>query len=281
MKRRHWLLIGGGVLVVVAAAGISTVLVSKGMRERPRPRGARTYEAQVRQSLFELLRPITLTNCTLERFGERNDGGYLVCGNLLESVRVGYSYGISGYDQWGCDLSRKLDIRVHEYDCFDVREPSCPGGDLRFHAECVGIESNVIDGRRFDTLASQARRNGDEGKRRIAKVDVEGAEWNAFLLTPDSVFEQIDQLVVEFHGVQDDRFVSTVQMLKRFFYVAHVHFNNYSCDPNLAPFPAAAYEVLFVNKRLGVIDASQGNWGLHALDAPNNADAPDCQVSAQ
>jgi len=280
MKRRHWLGIGG-VLIVVAVAGISTVLVSNGMREKPRLRAARTYEEQVRQSLFELLRPVKLTNCTLERFGERNDGGYLVCANLLDSVRVGYSYGIAGYDQWGCDLSRKLDIRVHEYDCFDVRAPSCPGGDLRFHAECVGIESSVIDGRRFDTLASQARRNGDAGKRSIAKVDVEGAEWNSFLLTPDSVFEQIDQLVVEFHGVQDDRFVSTVQMLKRFFYVAHVHFNNYSCDPKLAPFPAAAYEVLLVNKRLGVVEAPPGNWGVHALDAPNNPDSPDCQVSGQ
>jgi len=280
MKRRHWLWIGG-VLIVVVVAGVSTGLVSKGLREKPRPRAARTYEEQVRQSLFELLRPVKLTNCTLARFGERNDGGYLVCANLLESVQVGYSYGIAGYDQWGCDLSRKLAIRVHEYDCFDLRAPSCANGDLRFHAECVGIESSVIDGRPFDTLASQIRRNGDEGKRSVAKVDVEGAEWNSFLLTPDSVFERIDQLVVEFHGVQDDRFVSTVQMLKRLFYVAHVHFNNYSCDPRLAPFPAAAYEVLFVNKRLGVVDGSQGGWSRHALDAPNNSEAPDCQVPAQ
>src|SRR5215510_8840231 len=281
MTKRHWLRVGGGVLTVLVVAGISTALVSKGAREKARPRVTRTYEEQVRQSLFDLLRPSKLTNCTLERFGERNDGGYLVCANLLDSIKVGYSYGISGYDQWGCDVSRKLAVRVHEYDCFDVRAPSCPGGDLRFHAECVGIESSTIDGRPFDTFASQIRRNGDEGKRAVAKVDVEGAEWNSFLLTPDSVFERIDQLVVEFHGVQDDRFVSTVQMLKRLFYVAHVHFNNYSCDPKLAPFPPAAYEVLFVSKRLGVIDASQGGWGPHALDAPNNANAPDCQASGQ
>jgi hypothetical protein len=45
----------------------------------------------------------------------------------------------------------------------------------------------------------------------------------------------------------------------------------------LQPFPAWAYEVLFVSKRLGVEDTSRRAGGLHALDAPNNAGAPDCQ----
>jgi hypothetical protein len=268
-------------VLVVIVAGVSTMLAVKAAREKPRARVTLAYEEHVRRSLFDLLQPVKLANCTLERFGERNDGGYLVCANLLESVQVGYSYGIAGYDQWGCDVSRKLDVAVHEYDCFDVRAPSCPGGDLHFHAECVGIESRVIDGRPFDTFAKQIRRNGDEHKRAVVKVDVEGAEWNAFLLTPDAVFEPIDQLVVEFHGVQDDRFVATVRMLKRFFHVAHLHFNNYSCDSRLAPFPAAAYEVLFVNKRLAVVDGSPGDWSPHAGDAPNNANTPDCQVSKQ
>jgi hypothetical protein len=98
-------------------------------------------------------------------------------------------------------------------------------------------------------------------------------------LAPDSLFERIDQLAVEFHGVEDDRFLAAVQILTRFFHVAHVHFNNYSCDPRLAPFPAGAYEVLFVNKRLGTVDGSRGEWGPHALDARNNPGAPDCQVA--
>jgi hypothetical protein len=270
-----------GVLIVALVSAVSTILLPKVARENSASREARSYEAQIRQSLFALLQPVKLTNCTIERFGEPNDGGYLMCANLLGPVQAGYSYGIAGYDQWGCDASRKLEIRVHEYDCFDLREPSCPGGELRFHAECVGTAAEVIDGRQFDTLVSQIARNGDDGKRLVVKVDVEGAEWNSFLLTPDSVFERIDQLVVEFHGVQDYRFLETVQTLRRFFHVAHVHFNNYSCDPNLAPFPAAAYEVLFVNKRIGVVDGSRGEWGPHAFDAPNKRDAPDCQVSGE
>src|SRR5438876_4320051 len=47
-----------------------------------------------REALFETLQPVALSNCRLERFGEAYDGGYLMCGNLLENVEAGYSYGI-------------------------------------------------------------------------------------------------------------------------------------------------------------------------------------------
>ena len=62
---------------------------------------------QQRRALFDMLQPVALTNCELERFGEAHDGGYLMCGNLLGGVQSGYSYGISGYDKWGCDISTK------------------------------------------------------------------------------------------------------------------------------------------------------------------------------
>src|SRR5438067_13137387 len=61
--------------------------------------------AQVRRALFNELQPVRLANCELRRFGEANDGGYLLCGNLLHGVQSGYSYGISGYDGWGCQIS--------------------------------------------------------------------------------------------------------------------------------------------------------------------------------
>lgn len=39
--------------------------------------------------------PVPLRNCTLERIGKHNDGGYLVCANLLGNVRSAYSYGVA------------------------------------------------------------------------------------------------------------------------------------------------------------------------------------------
>ncbi len=238
---------------------------------------ADTRKARIRGDLLAELQPVKLANCELERFGEPADGGYLVCGNLLAAVESAYSYGISGYDQWGCDVSRRLDVTVHEYDCFDTREPSCPGGALAFHAECIGTVPGVQDGRPFDTLRNQIARNGDATKRLVVKMDVEGAEWDALLLASDEVLQRIDQLTVEFHHVEEERFVAAVRRLKQFFYVANLHFNNFSCDPSLAPFPSWAYEALFVSKKLGVLDPSGAAAGPSAADAPNNPAAPDCQ----
>jgi hypothetical protein len=233
--------------------------------------------AQVRAALFAELQPVEIENCRLERFGEPNDGGYLMCGNLLDSVKAGYSYGISGYDQWGCDIARRLNVRVHQYDCFDLDKPACRDGVTVFHAECIA-PSRTIDeaGRVFDTFARQFASNGDDATRVVVKIDVEGAEWQTFLETAPEVFQRIDQLVVEFHGVDREHHLAAVRRLKKFFYVAHLHMNNYACAPGLEPWPAWAYEVLFINKRIAVAGEPRSR-DPHPLDAPNKPIAPDCQ----
>jgi hypothetical protein len=245
--------------------------------------------AQQRQALFAMLQPIAVINCHLKRFGETHDGGYLMCGNLLGRVRSAYSYGISGYDKWGCDISKTLNVTVHQYDCFNTTRPACPDGRTVFHAECVGDTTMTVDGRLFDTMRNQRAKNGDRNKRIVLKIDVEGAEWDSLLSTPDEVLEHIDQMAVEFHWVQDearrwvhnDKYLRVVQRLKQFFAIAHIHFNNGSCITGLEPFPTWAYEVLFVSKRLAAVDRSRTAGGLHRLDAPNNPSFADCQPEAR
>lgn len=240
----------------------------------------RSPERRERDRLFRELQPVRLANCELARFGEANDGGYLLCANLLASVRSAYSYGISGYDGWGCTVSSRLKVRTHQYDCFDLKRPACPGGDTLFHPECIGPEpSTDTGGRPFDTLANQIKKNGDAGQHLVLKMDVEGAEWDSLLHTPDAVLAQIDQLVIELHDFDRDtkRYIAAVMLLKNYFHVAHLHFNNYSCMPGLEPFPAQAYEVLFVSKRLATLAGPGVVARPLALDAPNNPALPDCQ----
>ncbi len=233
---------------------------------------------QVRAALFAELQPVEISNCRLERFGEPHDGGYLMCANLLESVKAGYSYGISGYDQWGCDVARRLTVRVHQYDCFNHETPTCDGGVTVFHAECIAPSRSVDEaGRVFDTFESQFARNGDGAKHVVVKIDVEGAEWQTFLDTPPEVFDRIDQLVVEFHGVDKEHYLAAVRRLKQFFLVANLHINNHACAPGLDPFPAWAYEALFINKRIASAGAPRPP-GPHPLDARNKPTAADCQV---
>lgn len=245
---------------------------------RPSPPMPAT-EYQVRRTLFRELQPVKLANCALERFGEANDGGYLLCGNLLTRVGAAYSYGISGYDGWGCDVSRRLGVTVHQYDCFVPIRPICEGGSTVFHDECVGPAATVEEGRPFDTIAGQIAKNGDKKQHVVMKMDVEGAEWESFLAAPDEVLQRIDQLAVEFHGHDQPRYLEALRKLKRFFHVAHIHWNNNACIRNAPPFPAWAYEVLFVNKRIAAVDPGGVPVLPHPLDTPNRPDAPDCQAT--
>ena len=269
-----------GAAAIVIVTGITALVVWQRMPARAPQRVQASRQAGVRMELFAEVHPVKISNCELRRFGEPHDGGYPLCANLLGAVKAGYSYGISGYDGWGCDVSRRLHVTVHQYDCFDLREPSCPGGSTVFHGECVGTTKSVEDGRPFDTLSNQFARNGHDAAPLVMKIDVEGAEWDSFLLAPDGVFTHIDQLDVEFHHVDDPKYVATMQRLKQFFYIAHVHFNNFSCDPALEPFPSWAFEVLLVNKRLAVTDGSPAAASPAGLDAPNNPSGRDCQAAA-
>jgi hypothetical protein len=239
-------------------------------------RQASARGVETRRMLFAELRPVALVNCRMERFGEPNDGGYLVCGNLLGAVKAGYSYGISGYDQWGCEVSTRLSVPTHQYDCFNTAVPQCPGGRTIFHPECVAGTTRTEDGRSFDTIANQLSKNGDGANRVVLKIDVEGAEWESFAATPDDVLQRIDQLVVEFHGFDGEAALAVVQRLKRVFHVAHFHENNFSCQAWSPPFPSFAYEVLFVNKTLDEPDPTRAALIPHPLDAPNHPRLEDC-----
>lgn len=235
---------------------------------------------RLRTALFAELQPMELASCRLERFGDPHDGGYLLCANLLASAHSVYSYGIDGRDQWGCDVSRRIGVPVHEYDCFNVSRPACADPHAVFHEECVGpVRRTDQAGRIFDSLENQFMVNGDGAKRLVVKMDVEGAEWETLLKAPAPVLQRIDQLVVELHGIGLEQHLETVRRLKEIFHVVHVHFNNVTCAERIDPFPATTYEVLFVNKRTATATGAVAPRSS-LLDAPNDPNAADCQAPA-
>lgn len=258
------------------------------MQQRQPPTTLPDDVVAARRALFDAIRPVTLRNCALERFGGRNDGSYLMCGNLLDRVESGYSYGIGGTDRWGCEVSRRAEVPMHQYDCFNANRPSCWLGDTTFHDECVGAKAETMDGRVFDSIANQLAKNGDTGKHLVMKIDVEGAEWDTILAMSDETLSRIDQLAVEFHWdpdptlgwANDPRYLAAINHLKRFFEIAHLHTNNITCVGDLAPFPGFAFEILFVNKSLAVVDSAIPPVLPRPEDTRNRWWVPDCQVSS-
>lgn len=257
-----------GVVLAVAALSIAVFGIRYAVEWRNRAR------------LFAAIRPVRLKNCIMKRYGHPHDGGYVMCANLLGQVESAYSYGIDGRDEWACDVARQTGVPVHQYDCFDPRRPVCEGVQFLFQDECVGGTYEVKDKRVFDTVSHQIAKNGDSAKRLVVKMDVEGSEWDALPAVPDEELGRIDQLLLEFHHTEEPRFLGVLEKLKNTFYVVNVHFNNHSCSTDDRPFPAWAFEVLFVNKRIGIIDeANPSPPGPNPLDTPNKADLRDCQAS--
>jgi hypothetical protein len=232
----------------------------------------------VRAALLEEILPVTLSNCELQRFGTTNDGDYLLCGNLSDEIAAGYSYGVGPDDTYGCDVSTRFEVPVHQYDCFDPARPTCAGGTFVFHNECIGPKRLEEGGRVFDSLQSHIARNGDAGKRLIVKIDIEGAEWDSLLATPDEVLDRIDQMPIEFHKVDTPKTLELVRRLKTRFYPVALHFNNHACGDRAAPLPAWAFQVLWVNKRIGKLDQKAPFPApASGLETPDNPQWPDCQ----
>lgn len=232
----------------------------------------------LRRAIVAELQPVALQNCTFERVGSANDGGYLMCANLPPRIDAAYSYGVGKNDDWGCQVSRRYGVPVHQYDCFNPARPTCEGGTFVFHDECVGDRTEQADARAFDTLENQIRRNGDAGKTLLVKIDIEAAEWDALLATPDHVLASIPQLAMELHGHSDRKILTVLRKLKQHFHLVNLHYNNWTCRRRAWPMKGWAYQVLFVNKQIGVIDPAvpipAPSSSLNAPDAPS---LPECR----
>src|SRR5437762_8827551 len=186
-------------LVIIALAAAAAVVIT-GLARRASGR-------KLREVILAELQPVALKNCTFARFGGANDGGYLMCRNLIEPIDAAYSYGVGPNDDWGCDVSRRYHVPVHEYDCFDPARPLCSGGTLVFHNECVGDHTGNRGPHFFDTLENQIRKNGHIGRRLIIKMASEGVEWDSLLAAPDELLAAIPQLAMDMHGYDDPEIV--------------------------------------------------------------------------
>ena len=71
---------------------------------------------------------------------------------------------------------------------------------LYFKREGVGPKKSE----NHNTIESHINENGDRGKRLLLQMDVEGAEWDTLIHTPNSVLSLFDQIVIEVHGLASD-----------------------------------------------------------------------------
>lgn len=226
--------------------------------------------------LLRLFRPCVSCGA-YNRVGSANDGGYVMCPDLLKNVRAAYSFGINGVDDWGASISSTLGVPVFQFDCWNKQRPACTEDncDLTFREECLSQFKDYRTDQRVHSVPSKAgkvSRSLEEHLERnpppptlntnvvggdlLLKMDVESSEWNAITHTGLHTLKRMRQILVEFHVLSDvacHAFYGDVikHILDAGFAVAHIHGNNWGpmdvFDDGKYMLPDAV-EVTFVNR---------------------------------
>lgn len=180
------------------------------------------------------------------RYGEGNDGGYVLCEeDLKHGGLLGvYSFGIHGYDGFGEAVADQLKAPLYEYDCYDWRKPRPElSHETHFHKECLqadgvaAVAVTATDGIQYQyknlsvLLTSNGQMNVKDSSL-VLKIDIESYEWTVLASMSPSILRKFRSLVVEFHNLDEvgnhKLYLSAItNILKSGFRVAHIHGNNF------------------------------------------------------
>lgn len=162
----------------------------------------------------------------LNRFGSKNDGGYLLFDDIDPHTEL-LSFGIGD----NLDFEQALAPRVNRILAFDGSIDELPKNvpGLEFRNKFVGNQtsSNTVS---INEILSEVT-----SERLILKIDIEGAEWKVFGKLDDAQYARFDQIVGEFHGLasikNNDELNEKIQVLETLhsrFTLVNSHPNNWS-----------------------------------------------------
>jgi hypothetical protein len=211
------------------------------------------------------------------RLGNAHDGGYIFIDDFSEISSV-ISCGIS--NDVTCDLAfAEMGKPVVQFD-HTVEGPPVRHPLFDFRKQAIDALGTIPESvRLWDVVKAE----GDAAKSDILlKIDIDGDEWATFANYPPDQLRRFRQISCEFHWssrLKDPEFFSlclrAIENLRRAFFPAHLHANNFVGFRNLMGVPIPeVYEVTFVNCEF--YSPSQRQQGAPTkIDNPNNPDAPD------
>ena len=206
------------------------------------------------------LKPYDHPNSERIRLGPDGDGGYVLLNSGLEDIEVLYSYGVKDNSDFELMFCEKFNAIARLYD-HTVDTAPLKKEFLIFKKEGVGPKKT--EG--LNTIENHINQNGDNNKRLVLKMDVEGAEWDTLFHIPNPILDLFEQIVVEvhfFHSVMPDSIginlskskidkkTTVIKKINNSFYLYHVHANNYNPLYYIGGFKLPnSMELTFVNKK--------------------------------
>jgi hypothetical protein len=219
---------------------------------------------------------------SLIRLGGDHDGGYLIPDDL-EGIKYSFSPGVSNIANFEFDcLQRGIISFLADYSV-DKPPMNLPG--CRFIKKFVGAYNNdtIITLEKWIAESLPPGYNEDL----MMQMDIEGAEYETLLATPDAILEKFRIIIVEFHNFHQldnkphyNLVNATIEKIRERFDPVHLHANNYEKVANVnGVLMPNAIEVTFLRK-----DRIKEYKGLqvlpHILDLPNNPEWADVELPA-
>lgn len=182
------------------------------------------------EELLNLMKRLRPLDCGYEliRVGANRDGGYLIPDDF-EGIEYCFSPGVgttSDFENQLADRGIKCFLADYSVESAAIKRP-----EFTFDKMFLGIH----DGDHTFTLSTWKDKylKGYSGDM-ILQIDIEDAEYEVILGTPDNLLDQFRILAIEFHAV--DRLFDPLtfkimsacfEKLLRSFHVVHIHPNNY------------------------------------------------------
>jgi hypothetical protein len=197
--------------------------------------------------ILQLIRPFDIDG-SLIRYGNKSDGGYVVNKEYIKKSNILYTYGV------GIDISFEQDLLtdnsnylVHMYD--HTINGSLESNDyIFFHKEGLGL-TKVKNKNNF---LNHIKINNHEDKKITLKIDIEGDEIDFFNEVDISKFNNVIQMIVEFHCWNVNVFskmLESISKINKYFYCIHFHHNNHLPLLNVKNILCPqAIELTFINK---------------------------------
>ncbi len=214
----------------------------------------------------------------LIRIGNNFDGGYVLPDIIAKETEVLYNYGVGNeisFEEQFLDLFPDTIVRAFDHTILKFPATTKP---IHYYKE--GLSS--VKTKNHDSFFHHQERFGDEKKKTLLKIDIEGGEYDFFnKLDYEKLRANVIGIVMEIHLLDQNRgkFIQIIDKISRYFNCVHIHPNNYGevflLDGYLIP---DSLELTFVNKSLYNLTPLGENYTLplHGLDCPNLTEVHDC-----
>jgi hypothetical protein len=238
--------------------------------------GDKKVSSSVENLLRRLIPKDPVTDKKKIRVGSNNDGGYVML-DSFEGTQAVYGIGIGDNFEWEEDIANRIsDVDVFMYD-HTIKSPALRNKQLKFYR--VGICGENTRGDDLKTFEEILKKDDNFGKENIIlKIDVEGAEWDAFGTVSEDVMEKFSQIVIELHDVNKldskhyDEMIKALDKISITHEVIHIHANNHGNYSILGGIPVPqTLEVTYLRKKGNEFKKNTQIYPMKGLDQPNNS----------